>query len=248
MDYENLELPDDVSEVVETPEELSSEPISSVSEEVADQSTTDEPMRRDEPGYVKGRVEKAVNKTRTEMQAQFDQQIANIRAEYEAKFAPLMDRMLEMDAQDLVKSGQVKDIELAKELVRLRNGQPAQEPKAEQPRQANGQFAPKTDPATNAVVSMLEHQAETIKENLGIDVTVEFMNNPEINAQVKSGRMDFYDVARYMQAKKKVPPSPVRSPNNGTVVQNPNAFDNMTPEQFARLQKRLEEGARFGLK
>ena len=50
----------------------------------------------------------------------------SIRAEMEAQYAPIRERLLDMDAQDLVRRGVVKDIETAKELVRYRQGQQSQ--------------------------------------------------------------------------------------------------------------------------
>ena len=97
---------------------------------------------------------------------------------------------------------------------------------------------------------MLRHQAETIAKRGGPDVTKEFTNNEEINQKVISGEMDFYDVADYLKEQKssrKRPPSPMRSPN-GASGQSPNAIESMTDEQFARMEKRIAEGARIRLR
>ena len=178
------------------------------------------------------------------MQAMFDQQMAPIRA-----------KMMEDEAQALVASRKVADIETARELVRLRNGQPAAapavsepEPKREQPRQSNGQFASGNDPATKAKVSMLEHQADRIKSSTGIDVTAEFMRNPEIKKKVIAGEMDFYDVAELMKQQQpgKRPPSPTRSPN-GASGMNPMSIMNMTDEQFEKLEDQIKRGKRIRL-
>ena len=60
--------------------------------------------------------------------------------------------------------------------------------------------------------------------------------------------MDFYDVADYLKNQKpsRKPPSPMRSPN-GASGQNPNAIESMSKEQFARMEKRISEGARIRL-
>ena len=180
-----------------------------------------------------------------------------MRAEFDAQMAPFRAKMMEDEAQELVRRRKVADIETARELVRLRNGQPAaapvtpvQEAPRQQPRQANGQFAPKEDPGTSARISMLEHQADRIKEEYGIDVTAEFMNNEEIKRAVVTGEMDFYDVAKQMQSQqtRKRPPSPMRSPNGASGV-SPNAIANMTDEQFERMERNIKErGARYELK
>lgn len=208
-------------------------------EQPAQQSAT-------EPGWIKKRVEKAVSRavaeTEARMQAMFDQQMAPIRA-----------KMMEDEAQALVRSRKVSDIETARELVRLRNGQPAAEQStqsAEQPRQANGQFASKSDPATEKQIAMLKHQANKIRSAGGPDVLAEFRENEEIKQKVIKGEMDFYDVRDYMNSQKtskKRAPSPMRSPN-GASGKNPNAIDTMSDEQFDRMEKRIKEGARYTLK
>ena len=215
----------------ETPEEHTEEP--------------EEPKAKEEPGYVKGRIEKAVQKaiaeTEARMQAMFDQQMA-----------PFRERMIEDEAQELVRSRKISDIETAREYVRMKQGQPAaapaaseQEPKREQPRQSNGQFAPKEDPATKARIGMLNHQAESIKADGGPDVIAEFMSNPEIKKKVIAGEMDFYDVAKQMQSQtKKHPPSPMRTPN-GVNSQIKNTIMSMTDQQFDMLERRVKEGTRF---
>ena len=58
------------------------------------------------------------------------------------------------------------------------------------------------------------------------------------------------DVADYLKeqkSSKKRPPSPMRSPN-GASGQSPNAIESMTDEQFARMEKRISEGARIRLR
>ena len=262
MDYEEImadvpEMPevDDLSiqEITEEPEEQA-ESLDSVMGEETEAEQTDEqtetPPAREEPGYVKGRIEKAVQKVR----AEYDQQIADLKASFEAQMAPIRERMLEDQAQELVRNRKIADIETAREFVRMKNGQQpvaaqtAPKP-VEQPRQENGQFAPRNDPETEARISMLEHQAQVIMDDTGIDVTVEFMNNPEIKKKVVHGEMDFYDVAKLMQSQqRRRPPSPMRSPN-GASGQNPNAIANMTDEQFDRMDRNIKErGARYELK
>ena len=239
-------LPDEVVEE----EQDESEDLASFTDEISqpanEETEPEQTQGTSEPGWIKKRVEKAVTKaiaeTRAEMQAMFDQQMAPIRA-----------KMMEDEAQELVRSRKVSDIETARELVRLRNGQTAapqaaSHAKETQPRQANGQFAPKEDPATSARIDMLRHQADRIKANKGPDVIAEFSNNPEIKKKVIAGEMDFYDVADYLKNQKpsRRPPSPMRSPN-GASGQNPNAIESMSKEQFARMEKKISEGARIRL-
>lgn len=191
-----------------------------------------------EPGWIKKRVAKEVQKA-------LAQERESIRAEYDAKYAPLMEWKLEMDARELVESGKVKDLETAKELVRFRNGQSqaqAAAPQAEQPRNPNGQYAPKTDPATSARIDMLKHQADRIKANGGPDVITEFQTNDEIKQKVISGEMDFYDVADELrkQTPRRKPPAPMRSPN-GASGSEKSKIANMSDEAFRRFDESLSE-------
>lgn len=198
-----------------------------------------------EPHYVKGRIEKAV---------------ARVREEYEAILNPLreqvsvmQERMLKVDAQELVKKGEFRSVETAEEYLRLKQGLPAstiEEPKG-QPRNTNGQFAPKQDAngdaATQARIDMLKHQASQIKAKTGVDVIKAFNENPDIKNRVIAGEVDFYDVAEEIgkQPKRGKPPAPMRSPNGAATSQPRNAIEEMSDEQFERLEARVKKGARI---
>jgi len=239
IDMENidLEIPDDLSVENEEPEVEPSEDLSAVTET----PVTEEPAKaKQEPGYVQGRIQKAVSKVRDE----YDQQIADLKAEFEAQMAPLREQLIETQAQELVRTKKVADIETARELVRFRNGQPPAQ--KTQPREANGQFAAQLTPVDEARIGILQKQAQRIQEKTGIDVIAEFENNEDVQSQIVNGEMDFYELAEQMQAPKKRPPSPVRSPNGATAM-NPNAIANMTDAQFDRLVKNIENGARYRL-
>ena len=213
------------------PEEVDpSEDISSFESE-EQPKTSDAPS---EPGYVKGRIDKAVAKERERI-------LSEVKAEMEAQYAPLRARLLEMDAQELVNSGEVKDIETARELVRYRQGQKP-EPRQEQPRNANGQYASKDD----ANIQLLARQADRVKEQTGIDVVGILENDPEIRDKVFSGEMDFREVAEMAKSRKR-PPSPVRTPNGATGYEK-NAIESMSDAQFKRfVQKIEEEGIRYNV-
>ena len=249
MDYEeevldNTEetedsLPEDIAEEPEDP----GESLDSLTEEEGQQET-DQPDEQGtkapkEPGYVRNRISKAVQKA-----------VAEVEERLRAQYAPIQERLLEMDAQELVRTHKVADLETAKELLRYRQGMTATQPEQSeqpQPRQNNGQFAPKQDPATAKHIDMLSHQADVIKERRGIDVIKVFNENQEIREKVVAGEMDFYDVAEQMSQPKKKPPAPMRSPN-GASGTNPNAIDSMSDAQFERMEKRIKEGARYSLK
>lgn len=209
--------------VDDTPQEA---PVTDESEPLMEEPV-DQPEKvtqgTSEPGWIKKRVDKAVEKavaqTKAEMQALFD-----------AQMAPLKERQLEYDAKDMVEQGLVKDLDTAKELLRYRMGMPSKQPE------------PKEDPAVSARIKMLQHQADKINER-GIDVIAEFNSNPEVKQKVISGEWDFYDVAESMKPGKK-PPAPMRSPNGASGSQK-STIASMTDDQFDRLEKKIHEGARY---
>lgn len=237
MGNEELELSEEVVEEVEE----EAEELDSLTEDDSEE-TPEEPKAKEEPGYVQKRIDKALARERDSMRA-------TIMAEIEAKYAPIRERLLEMDAQELVRSGQVTDIEIAKELLRLRQGLPTEE--NPQPRNEQGQFVSKQDKSASdrvqGRIDMLKHQAEVIKADTGIDVIAEYNKNEDVQKAIINEEMDFYDVAKQMQKPKKRPPSPMRSPNGAKGI-NPNAIDSMSDEQFEKMDQRIKEGARYTLR
>ena len=246
MVEENFDdVPADDTPVEDVAEETDeSESLESLTGEEEEAPAEDEPKKgaqgTSEPGYIKKRIEKAVTKAIAETEARMN-------AMFEEKMAPIRDRMLTDEARELVRQGEFKTLERAKEYLQLKQGMPVNTGEASpQPRNANGQFASKEDPAVATRIKMLAHQADRIKESGGPDVIGEFRRNPEIQEKVKNGEMDFYDVADQMKKPKKKPPAPMRSPN-GASGQNPNAIDSMSDDQFRRLEKRIQNGERFKL-
>jgi hypothetical protein len=225
-------------EAAVTEEQDASETLDSVIDDQPKQTEENQSGNGTEPGWIKKRVGAAVDKAIRETEQR-------IRAEYDAKLAPLMERMLEQDAMELVQSGKVKDLETAKELVRYRQGQP--QPKTEeQPRDENGRFTSKQESSDDIRADMLARQAQKVKTVKGVDVMAEFNRNEETREKVLSGEWDFYDVAEAMQTQKahRKAPAPMRS-SNGASGAEKSTIASMTDEQFDRLNKRLEEGARF---
>lgn len=225
-------------------EEDTSESLDSFTEEEAP-TEEEQPKTQgtSEPGWFQKRWDKNVGKLTAQIRDE-------VRNEYEAQIAPLRERLLEMDAKELVKSGEFKSLDRAKEYLQLKQGiTPQAESKpAEQPRNEKGQYAPKEDPATTERINMLAHQADTIKTRTGVDVMAEFSSNPEIKNKILSGEIDFYDVLDQMKSTpRRKPPAPARS-SNGASGQSPNAIETMSKEQFARLEKKISEGARYSLK
>lgn len=246
---ENLEAEDLLHEdIVEEPQDDSI----SLEDEFTQEGTTpetDKPQsaggQKEEPRYVRTRVNEAVAKATKNLQ----QELAALRAQ----IGPLQEYQLNAEAKALVQDGTVKDLETAKELIRYRQGLPAT-PKTggEQPRGADGRFTrqeqqPTSDPGVMARIDMLQHQADRIRESNGPDVIAEFRNNPEVARAVQSGEMDFYDVAEQMRKNKRRSPAPMRSPNGASGAEK-TAIDNMSDEQFERLEKRIREGARYTLR
>lgn len=177
-----------------------------------------EPQEK-EPGWISARVNDAVRKAEE-----------RIRAEYEAKLAPIYETMMDRQAQELVEEGEFRSLERAKEYVRMKGGYTAPEEEEEE------------DPYLSARADFLATQADKIKANRGLDVMAVFNSDPDIRQQVLNGDMDFYDVAETM----KRPLAPVRNPNG--VGANTMSIQGMSDEQFARLQKNLSGGKRYDMR
>ena len=197
-----------------------------------------------EPGWFQKRWNKEVGKLTSQIRDE-------VRNEYEQQFAPIRDRLLEMDAKELVRQGEFKSIERAKEYLQLKQGispTVTQEKPAEQPRQQNGQFAPKQDPVIQAKIDILAAQAEKLKQKTGVDLIEVMDSDPKIKDAIVSGKMDFYDLAEQMNGQmKRKPPAPSRSPNGASGQTAPNAIDTMSDEQFERMERKLSPGARYNL-
>lgn len=179
-----------------------------------------EPAEQQEPGWFRARINDAVRKAED-----------RLRADYEAKLAPLREVMMERQAMELVEQGEFKSLERAKEYVRMKGGY------SEPPAQEENE-----DPYMAARADVLARQAEKIKANRGLDVMALFNSDPDIKQRVLSGEMDFYDVAESM----KRPLAPVRNSNG--VGMNAMSIQNMSPEQFERLQKNLSGGKTYDMR
>ena len=186
-----------------------------------------------EPGWIKGRVDKAVQRAVRETEER-------MRSEFEARFAPFRERMLDEQAEQLVKDGEFKSIERAKEYVRLKGGVTPEET-------ANAQQAQPAQPASEAPnphLQLLAKQADKLMAR-GIDVMDVFRNDERIRNAVLSGQMDFYDVAENVKPQRRMP-SAVRNANNASA----GSLDirNMSDAQFQKLQRDLAAGKKFDLR
>ena len=180
-----------------------------------------EPAEQQEPGWFRARINDAVRKAED-----------RLRADYEAKLAPLREVMMERQAMELVEQGEFKSLERAKEYVRMKGGY------SEPPAQEENE-----DPYMAARADVLARQAEKIKANRGLDVMAVFNDDPDVKQRILSGEWDFYDVA---DAIKKNPPAPMRSPNGIGV--NAMSIQNMTDEQFKKLQANLANGRKYDMR
>lgn len=210
----------------------------------AEENQQTQPQGTSEPGWIRKRVDKAVQKAVAETEAR-------MRSEFDAQMAPIREKLLNDEAKALVDQGEFKTLERAKEYLQLKQGQPVvtpEQPKPQQPRNEQGQFTQRSDPATTARIDMLNHQADRIRASGGPDVIAAFKNDPEIKMAVISGEMDFYDVAEQLrQPSRRNPPAPMRSPNGVNGV-GPDSIWAMSDEQFARMDKKLDEGVRFTIR
>lgn len=262
ISVENVEqgstLDDAALAPVEPQEGPQAEPISSILEGGDADSKASSEGSKDgqhppatEPGWIKGRVDKAVRKAVAETEQR-------MKAEFQATLAPLYESMLERQADDLVRSGEFRSKDTAMEYLRLKNGQPvkaAEQPNQQPARDAQGRFAParrntgaeESDPVAAARADLLARQAEKLKSNQGLDVMGAFNANPDYRQKVLSGEWDFHDVADAMRQEenppRRTPPSPMRSANGAA----PSTFDvsKMSDAQFAKLQAALAAGKIF---
>lgn len=225
-----------------------SEPIESVIGEEAPVETqqSTETQTSSEPGWIKKRIDKAVSKA----VAEAEQRVA---AQYEAQFAPIRERMLEAEAKELVRSGEFKSLDRAKEYLQLKSGKaPVSAPAAQPSRDEQGRFTQQSSepsPAAQAQANMLVRQAEKIKANRGLDVIAEYNENEEARNKILSGEWDFYDLADDLDARqkrRKNAPTPMRSPN-GVSGSERSSIAGMTKAEFERLEKNIDEGKRYSV-
>lgn len=249
VEMDDVEADDTLEEDngIEEEDESETEDLASLTDEEEEQAPAEEQPKEEpkatEPGYVKRRIDKAVQKAIAETEARMN-------ARFEQQMAPIRERMLTDEARELVRQGEFKSIERAKEYLQLKQGiAPQTAPTAPQPRNEQGQFTPKqADAGQSTRINMLAHQAAKIKDSRGIDVMKEFNTNPEVKQRIISGEADFYDIVEEMSKAPKKPPAPMRSPNGASGTNQPNAIESMSKEQFARLEKRISEGARYNLR
>lgn len=205
----------------------------SLEEAVADTQQDTQEAPKSEPGWIKKRVETAVEKRLAEVESR-------IRNEYEARMAPMRDAMFEREADKLVADGEFKTRERALEYVRLKGGAPQPEAAPAAPRDDKGRFAPRQDDGVEARAQMLYAQAESIRETSGVDVMEIYNTDPEVKRKVATGEWTFIDVYKSLPESKGRVPSPTRSANNGSLA-DVNILK-MSQGQRAKLNETLAKG------
>lgn len=210
--------------VTET-EETHAQPLTDITEE------TQETPPAKEPGWIRGRIDKAVSKA-------LQEQETRLRAEFDSILNPIRESVLDRQAEDLVAEGEFKSKERALEYLKLKGGISLETPQ-EQPRNAQGQFVSPNQQEVDFKAQLLANQAAKIKAKSGVDVMAYFNQNDNIRTQVLSGQMDFYDVLETVQSRQSVP-APIRQSNGANVGSV--SVANMTDAQFKKLQENLARG------
>lgn len=213
--------------VTET-EETQTQPLTNITEEP-------ETPPAKEPGWIRGRIDKAVSKALAEQEAR-------LRAEFDSILNPIRESVLDRQAEDLVAEGEFKSKERALEYLKLKGGISLDNPQdqsRQQPRNAQGQFVSSQPEAVDPRAQILANQATKIKAKSGVDVMAVFNQNDNIREQVLSGQMDFYDVLDAVQSRQSMP-APIRQANGANVGSV--SVANMSDAQFQKLQENLARG------
>jgi hypothetical protein len=196
-----------------------------------------------EPGWVKKRIDSALQKQLPEMVAA---EAAKIRAEYEAQLKPLREAQLSRDADELVQQGEFKSKERALEYLRLKQGMPTPPVQDEPVRNERGQFVAKETipPEVKARADRLMAQAEYAKKMDNIDPLEIYRSNPDVARLVNSGEWDFSDVVK--AAKGQPTPTPVYTSNAATPSRR--GPHELSKDEWARLNENLAKGVKVDMR
>lgn len=204
-----------------------------------------------EPGYVKKRLDKQAQ--------QYNAQIEELTAkntQMEEQIARLSEYYYQAQADELVKSGKIRDREMALAYVKSQAGiMPEQ--KAQQNRDENGRFTSREateDASVAEQANKLYNQAMTVKNVTGVDVMELYNNDPAIQENVLSGKWDFEDVYRFAGRNneenslftQKRTPSAVRS-SNGVDV-NSISVRRMSESEYRKLDDFLAKGGKVDMR
>ena len=202
------------------------ESLSTITEE-----SQEEGQQKQDAGWFRQRIDKAVSKA----VAEAEQRMA---AKYESQLAEFAVERIDRQAKELVRNGEFKSLETAKEYLTLKSGGKFTAAAKEEPEQ-------ETDPVIQAKADVLAKQAHKIQAARGIDVMAAYNNDPQVQQKIGSGEWDFYDVADYLQSRRN-PPSPARSSNGARAEKT--SIRNMTEAQFKALQKNVAEGRVYDMR
>ena len=233
---ENMEQGNVLDDAALNPVQEEATPLEALESLISEPAEQPEPAEtaapsRKEPGWVRQRVDHAVAKAEAALEAR-------LRAEFEARMAPLQESLYARQADELVAAGEFKSKERALEYVKLKNGV-VDAPKAAP--EAKPATAPSQEgnPAVKERANLLAAQADKVNAKYGIDVVRTIQEKPEMRQKVLSGEWDFYDVADAIVGNRRMP-SPVRTPN-GVGASNL-SITNMSDAQFKKLQENLAAG------
>lgn len=229
---------------------------------------TEEPPQK-EPGWLKMRLmdeNRKGDKAGYERAQQEIKSYKNQLAEMQAK----LDKYAEMEFEQEAKEIAVKEgcsVDFAKRLLRAERGlKPVQSTpavdKGQPARDEKGRFVaentaaeqPQTEEAdpVKQQAQMMYDEGMQVKSDTGVDVLKLYLENPEVQRRVLNKQWSFADVAReYLretgqtQTRTRQTPPPVRSggaSERGTAAVD---FMNMTPQQYAAFNKRIDEGYEY---
>lgn len=210
------------------------------------------PTPAETPKGIKGRI---AAETAKADKAGYERGRAELKAEYDAKFAEMEKRIsayeakeqeasIEAQARELARNEHCT-VEFAKRTLMAEARAEGRLPKVAATTPTPNENAPKNgySDALNARADMLMKQAEDIKAQYGIDCLELMKTDKEVLDKVGSEEWDFRDVAmRELNAgaSRKTAPKPIRGSNtSGTAGLD---IMHMTDEQFEKFNARLKEG------
>lgn len=240
VDMMAAQVQDDAALTTQENTQTLADVIGATTEQQPDETATAE-MPNTEPGWMRKRIDAAVRKANSELEAK-------LRAEYDAQLAPLREAQLERDADKLVADGKIADRDMALEYLRATRGmQSAPEaPTKTVQRDDQGRFvSTKPDAAAQQKAAELVAQANTIFQSTGVDVMELYNTNPEIRQKVIKGEWSFVDVYKNTRETPAAPatPSPMRSANSMGIGQMD--IRKMSSNQLAQLNAMLESGVKI---
>lgn len=241
---QGLQVQDDAVQTADntpTLAEVLAQPEASAQEQAPEPAEGQEPK---EAGWIKTRIQKGVEKELAGVEAR-------IRAEYEAKYAPLHEAYLNQEADKLVSTGKIADRDMALEYLKLRGGEPIkQQTTTPQPRDEQGRFASQKQAegadATQRARDLFT-QSKAIEASTGVDVMAVYRSDPDVQQKVLSGEWDFTDVYKSVAGgSQQAAPPLVRSANGGSMSNV--SFRKMDSKDLAKVNQMLASGGKIDMR